>query len=287
MRRLIFFFLLFANLASADGLSVTTWNLKWFPSGIANRRDEATELKRTEAIAQAMRRMNSDIFVFQEVRDEESIKRLIAASGSEYHIAIVSRFKDGFGVGWQQIAILAKRNAKLAFAEEWKSRGVVDPPRGFSFALFDWDGQLVAVYGVHLKSNLVRGDPVREAQANIYKREIAAQQLIEHLGSIEKLVGAKPEHVIVTGDFNTCTDEPLYVSEGTLDYFTDVGFSNSILALPKSKRITLPGEGRYPPVTFDYILYRGNGIINKIEVSETTESDHRPVSVQISRFHGQ
>jgi endonuclease/exonuclease/phosphatase family metal-dependent hydrolase len=282
MRRLILGFLLLANLAGAADISVTTWNLKWFPSGVANRRDERAEAKRIEAVARVMRQLGSDIFVFQEVRDEESIKRLIAASGADYRPAIVSRFKDGFGVGWQQIAIIAKRDARLAFAEGWSSRGKIDPPRGFAFALFDWEGQSVAIYGVHLKSNLVRGDPLREAQSNIYKREVSAQQLIEHLGSVEKLVGAKPEQVIVAGDFNTSPDEPSYVSEGTLGYFSEAGFINPILDLPRSERVTLPGEGRYPPVTFDYLLYRGRGEVARIGVLKTYESDHRPVTIRIA-----
>jgi endonuclease/exonuclease/phosphatase family metal-dependent hydrolase len=270
-----------ASLNAAE-LSVTTWNLKWFPSGLANRRDEKVESQRIDAIAQKIRGLDSDILVLEEVRDEESINRLISAIGRpDYRIAIVSRFNDGFGVGWQQIAIVAKKQARMAFSEAWVSRGVVDPPRGYAFALFEWGGETVAVYGVHLKSNLTRGDPVRETQTNIYKRELAAQQLIEHLGQIGGKIGGMPQHVMVCGDFNTSPVDLRFASEGTLREFTDSGFSNPIMALSADKRVTLPGEGRYPPATFDFILYRGIGSIKDVRISDFHESDHRPVTVSI------
>jgi hypothetical protein len=60
----------------------------------------------------------------QEVRDYEACVRLgEAIAPGMYHVAICSAFKEPFqrGLGKQQVAILAKYQAKAAWAEPWKS----------------------------------------------------------------------------------------------------------------------------------------------------------------------
>ena len=53
MRRLILFLvvLAMAQLAVAGEFKITTWNLKWFPSGVANRKDPTVESARIAAAA--------------------------------------------------------------------------------------------------------------------------------------------------------------------------------------------------------------------------------------------
>ena len=82
-----------AQFAAAGELKITTWNLKWFPSGIANRRDPAVESARIIAAASVLKGIDPDVVLLQEVRDEESATRLFDTIAPRlYQIAIVSRF---------------------------------------------------------------------------------------------------------------------------------------------------------------------------------------------------
>ena len=206
-----------AQFAAAGELKITTWNLKWFPSGIANRRDPAVESARIIAAASVLKGIDPDVVLLQEVRDEESATRLFDTIAPRlYQIAIVSRFSDNAGLGWQQVVIAAKRTATMAYARSWKTVGLVDPPRGFAFAVFTVGSQTLAVYSVHLKSNLTRGDAFRETELDILKRELAAMQLVEHMENLPTETGRQPDIVVVGGDFNTNPDDLRFVSEKTL-----------------------------------------------------------------------
>ena len=120
-----------------------------------------------------------------------------------YNIAVCSQFKEAFGgsVGLQQVAILSKRQAFAAWFERWKTFGVADPPRGFAFAAFHIGSDNAGVYGLHLKSNLVKAGTERERQLNIFRRELAAEQLLAHIRQVGNLLTNELEAVVVAGDF--------------------------------------------------------------------------------------
>ncbi len=281
LRRLILFFaaIFAATSAHAGGLRITTWNLHWFPSGIANRRNLDHEQTRIAAAAEVIRKLDPDILVLQEVRDEVAAGALLnAVAQGAYHIAIVSRFREGGGIGWQQLVIAAKRPAAVAFAEPWKGANRVDPPRGFVYAEFDWDGRGISVYGVHLKSNLVRGGGERERQLNILKRELAADQLLTHTKDMALRIKGGAAIVIVAGDFNTTPDSAQFASEGTLSKFSRAGFDNPLLGLPASERATIRGGSGYSPATFDFVLVRGTAVEGVFR-TESSVSDHMPVTL--------
>jgi hypothetical protein len=95
--------------------------------------------------------------------------------------AICSAFKGGK----QQEAIIAKIPAQAAWSESWKSMDGIDPPRGFAFAWFKIGNEDIAVYSVHLKSNLItRGDRDADTAKNIRKREVAIAQLLTHIRDV-------------------------------------------------------------------------------------------------------
>jgi endonuclease/exonuclease/phosphatase family metal-dependent hydrolase len=283
MRRLtlLLFVIWAAQLFAADAIKITTWNLKWFPSGVANRKDPTVETVRIAQEAAVLRDIDPDIVLLQEVRDEDSAERLFEAIAPQrYQLAIVSRFNEGATVGWQQLVIAAKFPAKAAFARRWKTSGLVDPPRGFAYAVFQMGRQTVAVCSVHLKSNLTRGDTFRQTQLNILKRELAAQQLVEQLRGLAADTVIQPEVIVVGGDFNTSPDDLRFASEKTLRIFSDAGFVNPIMTLLPDRRITIPGDGHYPPATFDHILVRQTKVPKAI-VTPSPVSDHWPVTITL------
>lgn len=297
MRRLSLVLLVLAGtLAAAAGdLVVTTWNMKWFPSGRADLRIsagfEAFKIRKAGAVlaeaAASVGRTGADglIIVAEELRDGDVCTNLVAASGIPgLRVAAVSRFLDKGGCPlWQQNAIFATLEVVEAGFMPWQSERYVDMPRGFVFAVLKSDEGLVACFGVHLKSNVnLKGD-VFETQKNIYKREFASMQILEKLRELRRRYGERLTHTVVAGDFNTNEDDLTFVSEATLRAFYGAHFRSCFRGWRSEQRITRPAAGGYPGCTFDYILYRGFGNIRarKIGIGSPL-SDHNPVSLRLA-----
>jgi hypothetical protein len=176
----LWLFTIASSLAGAP-IRVTTWNMEWFPSGRPTKAAPEVETQKIQNAAAVIEAINPDVLLLQEIRDWESCEHLAAAVKSlKYYVAVCSAFKEYNGtVGWQQEAILSKTYADAAWSEPWKSRGRIDPPRGYAFAAFCIGKDLVGFYSVHLKSNLIRGgDRFQQTQFNILKREAAALRRI-------------------------------------------------------------------------------------------------------------
>ena len=267
--------------ALAGNVRVTTWNLEWFPNGSPKELPPDQQAKRIAAAADVLRPLNSDVILLQEVQDYAVCARLAEAIRPHtYQVAICSAFKEPFtsGLGKQQVAILAREPAQAAWSESWKSMDGVDPPRGFVFAWFKINGSDVGIYSLHLKSNLImRGNKVTEAQKNIRKREVAVDQLLNHIRDVIGRAMPMVKSFVVGGDFNTNPDQTDFAEEKTLSKLTEAGFRNSIEGTPLVQRITHPGSGKYPDATFDY-LFASNIISSKIQISPSHASDHYPVT---------
>lgn len=277
-----------APLASAASVRVTTWNLEWFPNGKPKELPVAEQEKRIAAAADVLRPLNSDIILLQEVRDWDVCVRLAEAiQPHTYHVAIVSAFRDRFtpGPGKQQVAIMAREPAQAAWSESWKSMEGVDPPRGFVFAWFKIGGHDVGIYSVHLKSNLImksdKAEKEAEAQKNIRKREVAIQQLLNHVHDVIAPSMPMVKSIVIGGDFNTNPDQTDFAAEKTLTTLTDAGFRSSVEGLPLAQRVTHPGSGPYPDSTFDY-LFGSNLTPSKALITPSKASDHYPVTCDFS-----
>jgi endonuclease/exonuclease/phosphatase family metal-dependent hydrolase len=123
----------------------------------------------------------------------------------------------------------------------------VDPPRGFAFAWFKIGNEDIAVYSLHLKSNLiVHGDREAETAKNIRKREVAITQLLVHIRDVIGTTMPTIKSVVIAGDFNTNHDQAMFSAERTLDSLADAGYQNGFEGLALSKRVTHPGESRFP-----------------------------------------
>lgn len=281
--------LLFAALlTAAETWKVTTWNLEWFPSGKPDFTDAAVEAERTTAAAKVLRDLDPDIILLQEVRDEAAVEALAKQIGRGHKVAVVSRFKFGSKIGTQQQAILAKQSATAAYWKEWTTRQLVNPPRGYAFAtLKTKSGKTVAIYSLHLKSNVLSRsaktdeERAKSAISNRLQRELAASQTIEHLRDISGIAETRPMAVVVGGDFNTDPMDAKFTDESTLKAFLSAGFEAPALKLPLAQRATLPAKGKYTAVTFDHLLLRGVKTKSTPFVTLNTVSDHRPVTIVI------
>jgi endonuclease/exonuclease/phosphatase family metal-dependent hydrolase len=276
---------LLTTAAFAAPIRVTTWNLEWFPNGSPKEKPVTEQERRIGAAADVLRPLNPDIVLLEEVRDYEVCARLAEVIAPHtYQVAICSAFREPFkrGLGRQQVAILAKVPAQAAWSETWKSMAGVDPPRGFAFAWYKINGIDVGVYAVHLKSNLImKSDKAAETQKNIRKREVAIDQLLNHIHDVITPSMPAVKSFIVGGDFNTNLDQAEFAQEKTLVKLTAAGFRNVWEGAPLLQRVTHPGSGPYPDATFDY-LFGFNLAPARPQITSSKASDHLPVTCDFS-----
>lgn len=260
---------------AAEPVRVVTWNLQWFPGGKMGGAPKAVQDEQMKKIREEVRKLGADILVLQEVASVGALEELIKPLGGDWKVAILSNFKEGNFVSGQQVGIVARFPAEAVWAESWQ-RGWAGAPRGYAYASFVIRGTRVAVYGVHLKSNL------GNAPENTSKREDAVEQLMGHIKTGRDRV-PQPDAVVVAGDLNTDDpDSPAAQSPGerTFGFLRKAGFHWTFEGVPHGSRITCPGKGRYPDACFDHIFVRGLEKPTAFVV-KAGGSDHLPVVVDV------
>lgn len=294
LRNTLFFVALILTSCSRGDVLVTTWNMKWFPSGTANVRSEDFLEERTihaagrilaGAVEELTRRSPANIIALaQEVRDAETMSNYVHAAGIEgLKVAAASDFLDGDVPIWQQVAIMTTLPVVDSGFATWSRGGGVSIPRGFAYALLDGgeDG-LIACFCLHLKSNLNQSGTELENQKNIYKREAASAQVLAVVKKMSNAFPGRELKVIVGGDFNTNDDDFEYVSESTIRAFYGAHFRSCFRDLKKSQRVTRPAANGFPDATFDYILYRGfERIVSRKIYPGQPVSDHNLVALRL------
>ena len=156
---------------------------------------------------------------------------------------------------------------------------------GFAFAAYRTaPGEVILVYGVHLKSNLA-DEPGGDA-TNVAMREESMRQLLVHERQESGVCAqwGRVRLVVVGGDMNTSLDDGRFGSETTLRALRDGGgFRWAWEGVPLALRLSLPGAGQYPSTCFDHLFYRGDGVrLAGASVLPTGRgaSDHRPVTAK-------
>lgn len=272
---ILLFLLLGAQAQPPATLRVVSWNLQWFPGGRTGASKEQQD-KHITAVREEIRKLRPDILLLQEVGSAEALQETLKPLGPEWRVAIVSRFNQGGFLSGQQLAIAARMPADTAWAEPW-TNSWAQPPRGYAYASFLIGTKRLAVYCLHLKSNL--GNP----SENTSKREDAMEQLVSHLQTPRRAMPTA-DATIIGGDFNT--DDPdtptgQAAAERTFNFLRAKGFSWAFDGIRHENRITCPRKGRYPDASFDHFFTRG---LNRplARPVPTTASDHRPVVMDVS-----
>lgn len=274
---LIILILALPAVSAADGPSVVrvvTWNLKWFPGGKPGASKEDQEMHIVE-VREGIKNLSPDILLLQEVASEGVLEETLKPLGPEWKVAIVSQFKEGGFISGQQVAIAARIPSESVWSEPW-ARGWAGAPRGYAHASFLVGGKRLAVYCLHLKSNL--GNPPE----NTSKREDAIEQLLGHISTGRDRV-PKPDLIIIGGDFNTDDpDTPAGQSPGerTFGMLRKAGFHWAFEGIEHQHRITCPGHGKYPDACFDQLFSKG--LEEPIaSVVSLPGSDHLPVVMEV------
>ena len=228
--------------------------------------DETTKVKPRTAVrelARAIKALDADVLVVQELEHEQLLTALVEEflPDAGYRYVAASPGNDGRGI---LLGCLSRYpiTQVSSHRHQWFTHpDHPDTPYRFSRDLLRFTIDVgidrpLQVYNVHLKSNGSRpGDP------NSMLKRTAESLRVKQI--IRDRVAADPGLLaVVAGDFNSAyetrpdQDRPwpgmaaLRAPEPDgSQLLTDVHD-----ALTDAQRVTHPGDDRYPPVTFDYIL---------------------------------
>ncbi|MEM7627126.1 MAG: endonuclease/exonuclease/phosphatase family protein [Planctomycetota bacterium] len=263
--------------------------------------DESVRVKERrdiQTLAKAIQRLDADVVVFQELENEHVLRAMVDEflPNAGYRYITAQRTNSGRGINLgvaSRLPIVELRSYRM---QTLTHPGA--PGRTWRFArdvmrvTVDVDGdagdETIDVFNVHLKSNRSGPDDpnsmlYRTAEA-IRVKEIIAAEVADDPGFL----------AVVTGDFNsnyeTRPEQPrpwpaiahlLETEPGDTPLLTDLH-----TRLSDKQRVTIPGDGRFPPATFDYILATPamaerfvprSAVVLRDEML-TSGSDHRPIS---------
>ena len=267
----------------AEPLKALTWNIEWFPGGRPKAKQEEKD-KQFASVQAELTKLKPDIFLAQEVTDEDAFKKLVATMPG-MKVDVFSRFlePDSETVGPQQCCIASNLKANSAFFEPFKpTANLPNLRRGFAFAALEHpEGGLIMLYSVHLKSN--RGSETPEGEQDVANtRAESVRQIIAHKAAMEKqFAGQKIKGWLIAGDFNTNHDGQFPKCTAIAD-LVKAGFHNTWDSTPKEQRLTWyngPWDKKFKPTTFDYMMTMGFGKTQAKTISGISRetSDHDPV----------
>ena len=258
--------MLFASGAHGEAVTVMTYNVENMFDVYDDpyTEDEGTDIKRRDEIvmiANAIEEADADIIVFQELENEYLLEGMVQTflAGKGYQYIAAQRTNSGRGINLGIISRYPiKRLASYRFLDFSNPEA---PGRTWRFArdamhiTLDVNGHDVHIFNVHLKSNSSRsGDP----NSMLYRTAEAI--MVKSL--VRDIVADDPgAYVLVMGDCNSnywndprqdrpwpATQHLRAAEEDGTHLLTDAHDG-----LSHEDRVTIPGDGRYPPATFDYV----------------------------------
>lgn len=275
-----------AGPSTAPAITLTFWNVEWFPGRKPNPSQNARDAH-LAAVAPVLEKLNPDLLGLEEVADQAAAQS-VANHLKGFKVDVCSQFPlpDSSEIGRQQVVLCSRLPVLQAWAEPWKPGpdGLL-PRRGFVVAAYQpAPGQVLLVYGLHLKSNRV--DTAGGEPDNVAMREESARQLLAHVKAMTAAYAALGKvSVVIGGDLNTSLDDPRFAAETTLPDLQAAGFQWVWRDVPLSERYTLPGAGHYPATCFDHLFWQSatarltDGFV---EPTGKDCSDHRPVTARLT-----
>ncbi|MFI4862214.1 MAG: endonuclease/exonuclease/phosphatase family protein [Phycisphaerales bacterium JB063] len=289
--------LFFAMPALGEEVTVMTYNVENMFDIYDDpyTQDEDTDIKRREEIvmiAGAIEQADADIVVFQELENEYLLEGMVshflADKGYRYIAAQRTNSSRGINLG-----VISRYPIKRLASYRYLDFSHPDAPeqtwrfaRDAMHITLDVHGQDVHIFNVHLKSNSSRpGDENsklwRTAEA------IMVKSLIRDV-----LAGDPDAYVLLMGDCNSNywvdprQDRPWPATAHLRAAEPDGShlLIDAHEALSHEDRVTIPGDGRYPPATFDYVyaspalaqrMVQGSAFILR-DPALTAGSDHLP-----------
>ena len=277
---------------SVPAITVSTWNIRWFPSGTPDAQPEIVEREIIEEAGSQLYAVVPHILCAQELRDPAAATNLAAAARLEgLRVAVCTDFPLApDGVGTQQVAIFSRYPVLACGAEPWASTAELALPRGFAWALLDTPQGPLAVFSVHLKSNYIPEGLDRDAERvlNGRRRSESVRQLCERIPALLVEHGRENAAVLVAGDFNSALGDGRFADETTFGQLFEAGFTCLYGDNPGDFPVTIGSSGTQGEATFDYFFARGlTCSVPPKSRRKSWVSDHRLVVAKVRLAQGE
>jgi hypothetical protein len=271
----------------AQTLRVTTWSLQ--PLAVRTNNPAAnTNGIRIPAAAAALKRLNPDVILLQQVRDWAMCDELAQAlKPAKYNVVACSAFRDGRSgeLRKQQVAILAKAKAKAYFSwsEPWHNRGVPALPGGFAFAAFQVGKHRVGLFSIQVGAAPM-GAAAKQRTAASPQERLAAniEQLLAQVGSVSSWVNNQVQGFVVGGTFGLPADQEMALHDTPLQLLQGAGFGDAFQDTPAADRATAHGRSGQPPPVADYIFTQPANWTANPRVSRAWVSRRFPVTCDVN-----
>ncbi|HOC58233.1 MAG TPA: hypothetical protein PKI20_21630 [Verrucomicrobiota bacterium] len=270
----------------AQSLRVTTWNLQP-PTVRTNAAAANADGIRIPAAAAALRKLNPDVILLQQVTDWAMCDALAQAlKPARYNVVVCSAFREARTntLRKQQVAILAKSNARAYFSwsEPWRKGGAPAAPGGLAFAAFRVGGQRVGVFSV------AAGTPTgaaagkkRAAAASEERLTAAVGQLLAQVRSVNDWVTNRVQVCIVGGTFGLAAGQTVALDGVPLQMLEDAGFGDALQHLPVADRATMRARaGKTGPIA-DYIFTQPADCASNPSILHVAVSRRYPVTCDV------
>jgi hypothetical protein len=273
----------------AQTLRVTTWSLQ-APAAGTNAPATNTTGIRIPAAAAALKKLNPDVVLLQQVTDWAMCEELIEAlKPAKYSVVTCSAFRDARGtVRKQQTAILAKGNAKpyFSWSDTWRNRGIAPVPGGFAFAALQIGQQRVGLFSVQAAAPAAA--PAGKQKTPSAKQATPAtpqerltltiEQLLAQVGSVSTWATNRVQGIIVGGTFSPAAGQDLALHDAPLQLLRDAGFVDAFQDAPVAQRTTVRGK---PGPVADYIFTQPANCTTNPTVLRTQFSRRFPVTCDV------
>ena len=272
----LFALALFALLPSclAGALRVTTWNLE------SPLNADTNEVRLQEAAA-ALKQLNPDVILLQQVRDWKMCGQLAQAlKPAQYSVQVCSSFRDARtgALSAQQVAILSKAKAYFSWSEAWRPQDESALTGGFAFAALQFGQQRFGFFSVQAGAAAADERNPGQLVAATKAKAVSAAQLLEQVGSVSNWVANRVEAFVVGATFDPRAAGWPAARDNTLRLLEVADFDDAFRGV---QTITVPGKAGQPGTAADYILTLPAGCAANPSTLAIAGFGHYPVTCDV------
>ena len=261
----------------AGTFRVTTWNLEFPAVG-------GTNDARLQEAAAALKQLNPDVILLQQVRDWKECDQLAQAlKPAQYAVQVCSSFRDaGTGaLSEQQVAILSKAKAYFSWSEGWRSQGDRALRGGFAFAALQIGQKRYGFFSTQAGAGPADGRNIEQQAASTNAQAGSVTQLLAQVGSVSNWVANRVEAFVVGATFDTHAAGWPAVRDNALRLLDVAEFGDAFREVPAAQTITVPGRSGQPSAAADYILTRPAGCAANPSTLAIAMAGHYPVTCEV------
>lgn len=279
--------LLLVPSSQAQPLRVTTWNLQP-PFARTNASAANTNGIRIPSVAAALKKLNPDVILLQQVTDWAMCDELAAAlKPATYKVVVCSAFRDGRSgaLRKQQVAILARPRAKAYFSwsEPWTNRAVPALSGGCAFAAFQIGKERVGFFSVQVGSASAGATNRQQIAVSPEKRLAATvEQLLAQVKSVGNWVTNRVQTFVVGGTFGLSAGQQTALQGAPLELLQEAGFGDVFEDAPAAERATLRGKAGQPGPVGDYLFAQPANCATNPAVARMSVARHYPVTCEVN-----